>query len=173
MPPKHLIIDGARADDIWRMVEDDAPLTEAASIISYARFLDETKQFRTRNAPLGVLVRAGGTPAHQLGDDVRAFAPSLSILDMVALEFPNFRNGRGFSSARILREELRFMGEIRAVGEVLYDQLQFMQRCGINSFEIDATISPADFAMAVDALSYAYQPPAHKQASIIHKRHKH
>jgi len=60
----------------------------------------------------------------------------LPRLDLVILNFDNFADGRAFSQARILRERYRYEGDIRAQGEVLRDQLSFMQRCGINQFDL-------------------------------------
>ncbi len=78
--------------------------------------------------PLGVRLRSDQPPA-LLGDDLPVFA-------VVALEFPKFRDGRAYTHARMLRERLGFAGEIRAVGDVLQEQLHFMQRCGFDTFEI-------------------------------------
>ena len=93
------------------------------------------------------------------------------MLQVVALEFPIYRNGRGFSSARILRQELGFKVEIRATGEVLFDQWQPMSRCGINAFEIDATIPLERFKQALSELSDAYQPSSDNQRGILWRRH--
>ena len=54
--------------------------------------------------------------------------------EVIAIDFPQFVDGRGYSQARLLREQYRFQGELRATGNVLYDQLYFMSRCGFNSF---------------------------------------
>jgi uncharacterized protein (DUF934 family) len=125
------------------------------------------QSLRQRNAPLGVIIRAG----EKQGEDIHRVAPFLDMLQVVALEFPIYRNGRGFSSARILRQELGFAGEIRATGDVLHDQWQAMARCGINAFEIDAKISLDEFTQALGELSDAYQPAADQQRGILWRRH--
>ena len=64
-----------------------------------------------------------------------------------------------------------FRGEIRAVGEVLFDQWQFMHRCGINAFEVDADVALEVFNEALGELSTAYQPAADTQHGILWRRH--
>ena len=128
---KKLIIDGAESSDIWHFVDDETPLAEAPAIISLSAFARRRRRTCCRRQKLGVILRAG----EKQGEDVHALKPFLDNLAVVAIEFPVYRNGRGYSTARILREQMGFRGEIRAVGEVLFDQWQFMHRCGINAFE--------------------------------------
>ena len=87
-------------------------------------------------------------------------------LSLIVLEFPKFRDGRGFSWARLLRTRLRFTGEIRAVGDFLYDQLAFMHRVGIDAFEVPGTITPEIFARALGEMSNVYQPSADGRKTI-------
>ena len=164
---RQLIKDGAMAENLWSYVEDDAALSDAASIISLQRLEDNADTLRSRNAPLGVILRAG----EKQGEDVRRLAPFLDMIQLVAIEFPVYRNGRGFSSARILREELEFDGEVRAMGEVLFDQWQPMARCGINAFEVDASISLDQFNQALGEFSQAYQPASDARRGILWQRH--
>ena len=164
---RQLIIDSASAENIWSYIEDETGLDDTPAIISLDRLEAEAESLRQRNAPLGVIIRAG----EKQGEDVRRVAPYLDMLQVVALEFPIYRNGRGFSSARILRQELGFEGEVRATGDVLFDQWQHMSRCGINAFEIDAKISLDHFKQALGELSDAYQPSSDDQRGILWRRH--
>ena len=164
---RQLIIDAQPANNIWSYLDEDAGLDDTPSIISLDRLEAESDSLRQRNAPLGVIIRAG----EKQGEDIHRVAPFLDMLQVVALEFPIYRNGRGFSSARILRQELGFAGEIRATGDVLHDQWQAMARCGINAFEIDAKISLDEFTQALGELSDAYQPAADQQRGILWRRH--
>ena len=70
------------------------------------------------------------------GESVAALGPHLARFALIALVFPKFSDGRSYSAARLLRERLGFKGELRAVGDVLHDQIQLMRRCGIDSFEV-------------------------------------
>ena len=118
-------------------------------IVSLARWHEERALLRTRAGRTGVLLEPG--------DDVDRLAPDLDGLDLVALDFPGFADGRGYSQARLLRERFGFRGEIRATGYLSSDLLPFMERCGIDAFEVPAEMVSA----ALDAfgeLSVHYQP---------------
>ena len=168
---KQLIKDRAVAADEWAYVTDDAALTDAPSIISLERLAAEAEVLRRRNAPLGVILRADNQGKTKLGEDVRTLGDYLDMLSLVAVEFPVYRNGRGYSTARILREQMGFEGELRAIGEVLYDQWQFMVRCGFDAFEIDAQYSLEVFNEALGELGDAYQPAADSNRGALWKRH--
>lgn len=167
-----LILDGVVVSDAWRFLDDDVALGDDASIISVSRLLSDSAYIVGRDSALGVVVCAGGTRAQKLGDDVRVLEPYLNILDLIAIEFPGFRNGRGFSSARILREEFGFAGELRAVGDIHYDQLYFMHRCGFNSFAVRDGLSASDFATMLKTFSLSYQTASDRAIPIFHKRHR-
>ena len=79
---------------------------------------------------------------------------------MIAIDFPAFKDGRGFSQARLLRERYGYKGEIRAVGDVARDQMFFMARCGINAFEVKPGRSLEDALKAFNDFSVTYQPAA-------------
>lgn len=66
-----------------------------------------------------------------IADDLGKFA-------LIAVNFPKFSDGRGFSTARLLRERYGYKGELRAIGDVLHDQLFFMQRCGFDAYALRA-----------------------------------
>ena len=164
---KKLIIDGAESTDIWQLIDDETPLAGAPAIISLNRLCSEGTELAAAEKKLGVILRAG----EKQGEDVHALQPFLDNLALIAIEFPVYRNGRGYSAARILHEQMGFRGEIRAVGEVLFDQWQFMHRCGINAFEVEADVSLDAFQKALGELSAAYQPAADPQRGILWRRH--
>ena len=93
------------------------------------------------------------------GDDARDLLPYLTRLKLVEVNFPAFTEGRGYSSARILREA-GYTGELRAVGDITVDQLSALRRCGFDSFAPDAQLSDADAAAALARWSDVYQPAA-------------
>lgn len=168
----HLIVDGETAEESWAYIEDDAPLTDAPGLVSLARLKAEAETLRARNAPLGVVLEADGDGKTSLGEDVHELEPYLDMLSLVSLRFPIYRNGRGYSAARVLREQMGFEGQIRASGEVLYDQWAMMARCGINAFELAGDISLDTFKTALGELSGAYQPAADTQRGALWARHK-
>ena len=104
------------------------------------------------------------------GDEARDLLPHLDRLKLIEVNFPGFGDGRGYSSARILREA-GYTGELRAVGEVLVDQIALMRRCGFDAFAPDAALNPADAQAAFDRFAEVYQPAADGRPPIWAKRH--
>ncbi len=140
---------GEFTDDTWHVVDDESPLEPGrASIVSFDRLLGEA-DLSAFDGPLGVTLRPG--------EPVEKLEPLLDQLALVALEFPKFTDGRAYSSAKILRERFGFKGEIRAVGDVLVDQYQFMLRCGFDAFEIAKGRPLESWSKANVAMSLAYQ----------------
>ena len=104
------------------------------------------------------------------GDDARALLPHLERLRLVEVNFPVFGDGRGYSSARIL-SEAGYAGELRAVGQVLVDQIALMRRCGFDSFAPDQPLEPADAEAAFARWADVYQPTTDGRAPVWAKRH--
>jgi uncharacterized protein (DUF934 family) len=89
-------------------------------------------------------------------DPVDALLPWLAELPLIAIHFPVFTDGRGYSLARLLRGRHGYGGELRAVGDVLRDQIYFLHRCGFNAFGLRAD-QPLDEALAAFS-DYAWVP---------------
>lgn len=104
------------------------------------------------------------------GDDAHALIPHLARLKLVEVYFPVFGDGRGYSSARILREA-GYTGELRAVGEVLVDQIGYMRRCGFDSFAPDTPIDEDDAKAAFERWPHVYQRAADARRMIAELRH--
>ncbi len=140
--------DGAFADDVWTFVADDAQLPEGRAVVSLARFQREGLRAR---ADVGVALSAGQAALDTL--------PGLVDRPLIALDFTAFGDGRAFSYAILLRQRLGFRGELRAVGDVLIDEIPLMLRCGFNAFDVtnEATLR----ALREDGpprFGLAYQP---------------
>lgn len=106
----------------------------------------------------------------EAGDDVRRLLAVLDRVRLVEIDFPRFRDGRGFSSARILREA-GFSGEIKATGDVLVDLLFFMRRCGFDSFAPDVPFEANDVDAALNRYPYVYQSATDGRVPIWELRH--
>ncbi len=106
----------------------------------------------------------------EAGDDARALLPHLAQLQLVEVSFPTFRDGRGYSAGRILREG-GYTGELRAAGDVLVDQLPFMRRCGFDSFAPEAPIDAAALDRALARYRFHYQPAADAAVTVWTLRH--
>ena len=104
------------------------------------------------------------------GDDVRLLIPHLEQLALVEIAFPSFRDGRGYSSARILREA-GYAGELRAQGDVLVDQIPFMRRCGFDSFAPETPVDEAVLAAALERHESVYQRSADGRVPVWALRH--
>ena len=106
----------------------------------------------------------------EAGEDARKLIPHLDRLELVEISFPRFRDGRGFSSARILREA-GYTGELRATGDVLVDQMDHMRRCGFDSFAPDAPIDREVLRASLERYAYRYQTAADDAVPVWKLRH--
>ena len=132
---------------------EDEPVDHPA--VTVDAFLDQSNTSAVRIEP---------------GDDARELVPHLERLALVEVNFPAFGDGRGYSSARILREA-GYEGELRAVGDVLVDQLAYMRRCGFDAFEPDQQLDMDDVEAAFDRWPDVYQKAADTRTPIWAKRH--
>ena len=144
---------GAFGPDPWVRVAADAELLPAGAsiLVPASAFLADPQRYLSHDGPLGVELAAGAS--------VQPLTPFLGRLTLIAIAFPKFHDGRGYSAARLLRERLGFQGELRAVGDVLADQIPLMRRCGITSFEVGN--APTRAALAAGRLAemhHFYQP---------------
>lgn len=154
-----LLKDGRLVEDPWRVIDDAAPLPASEpAIVSFARFQAERDVLLARGAPLGVKLRNT--------DAVDALAGAIDRLELIALEFPKFSDGRAYSQARSLRERLGFVGELRATGDVLIDQALFMRRCGFDAYEIADAAKAPRFIEAFKTFSVFYQPAGDGRAAV-------
>jgi uncharacterized protein (DUF934 family) len=153
-----LIKAGAWAEDNFTAIADDAALPDGAVLVSLARFQKDRDTLLARNTPIGVTLASSDNP-QVLGDDVNR-------LSLVALEFPKFRDGRAFSWARILRTRMGFTGEIRAVGDFLYDQISYQHRTGFDAWAVPDSFTLEQFHAALAEMTNVYQPSADGKKTI-------
>lgn len=106
----------------------------------------------------------------EAGEDARALLPQLGQLALVEVSFPSFRDGRGYSAARILREA-GYTGELRAAGDVLVDQMPLMRRCGFDSFAPEAPVDAEALRRSLDRYDYRYQAAADAIVPVWKLRH--
>ncbi|MEX2198984.1 MAG: DUF934 domain-containing protein [Burkholderiales bacterium] len=104
------------------------------------------------------------------GDDPGTLAGSLERLTVVAVNFPKFGDGRGYSIARLLRERYGYRGELRAVGQVARDNLYFMAQCGFDAFQLREGEDPREALAAFDDFSEAYQAAAARPQPLFRRR---
>ncbi|MBI1179999.1 MAG: DUF934 domain-containing protein [Alphaproteobacteria bacterium] len=150
-------------EDDWHHVEDGAELPEGKVIVSLSRWQsDRETLIGRRNSGLGIRLAS-----NEHADDI---APDLEHFELVALNFPTFRDGRAYTTARLLRERHGYQGELRATGDVLRDQIFFMHRCGFDAFEVRADRSIDEALKAFDDFSVTYQPAADEKQPLWRRR---
>ena len=103
-------------------------------------------------------------------EDARLLIPHLDRLALIEIAFPKYRDGRGYSSARILREA-GYKGELRAQGDVLVDQIAFMRRCGFDSFAPESPLNEEAVAASLARYPHVYQRAADGQVPVWKLRH--
>ncbi len=150
---------GFVADDAWGA---EIPETEeeraAGPIYDLRTFLELSESLMESGKPLAVVLE----PA----DDTAKLEPHLSRLSMIAVKFPAFSDGRAFSHAALLRTRYGYAGEIRAVGDVLIDQIPLMLRCGIDSFAVSDPVALKRLDDGrLTGIPLHYQPSARPAAS--------
>ena len=162
---KGLIKNGRLSDDAYVTIGPDDPIPPAGDVIvPLARWQADRTLLAARGGRVGVRLKSDEPPA-RVADDLGRFS-------VVALEFPAFRDGRAYSYARLLRDQYGFRGEIRAVGDVLLEQLHFMTRVGFDAFELVSDDPQRDFDIAAGDFSVWYQPASDDRRSALELRHR-
>lgn len=157
-----LIKDRQPATDLFLPINAGDPIPErGALLVTLPVWQDHWQRLVRRPDPIGVVLASHEHP--------EIIADDLEHLALIALEFPTFRDGRAYSYARLLRERYGFSGELRAVGDVLLEQLHYMERVGFNAFELTADDPVAEFGIARGDFSVWYQGAAdgRRPASIL------
>ena len=157
---------GRIVDDLWTTVDSVEALravdTDAAVIVPLSLWQAERQTLLTRSAPLGLALE----PA----DDPHEIASDLDRLALVSIHFPKFTDGRGYSIARLLRERYGYRGRVRAVGDVLRDQLFYMLRCGFDSFAMKHDDRIDDALFAYRDFSEGYQTSVERPVPLFKRR---
>jgi uncharacterized protein (DUF934 family) len=158
-----LVRAGRIVEDRFARWTDDAPPPDGAAVlVPHARLLADGDALLRRSGPTGVI-----WPNNV---KVAELAPFVDRLAVIALVFPVFKDGRAYSQARILREQYRFGGELRATGNVLRDQFLFMLRAGFDTFEVVKDADAAAFGEVVRRYSIFYQPTGDGRRTALNAR---
>jgi len=143
--------DGGFVADAWRRIDDDADVPiDGRAIISLQRWRAQQPALTARGQAIGIHVDPS--------DMLDPATDDLDRLALIALSFPKFSDGRAYSTARRLREQWRYRGEIRATGDVLLDQVPLMLRSGFDALEVvnAATIAALESG-TLPLLAHVYQ----------------
>ncbi len=144
-----IIKDRKVIENQWQHLDDDARAVDGNITVSLSRWKTTKDALKTRHGNLGLRITSG--------DSIEEFADNLNELDMICLDFPVFVDGRLFSTARILRGRYGYKGELRAMGNFIRDQIFFLSRVGVDSFELHTPEDPAEALNALDEFTVKYQ----------------
>lgn len=147
-----LIKDGVIVDNEWQLLEkpeDASTDVPAGKVIVHLSVWQQQKDQLKQRSDVGVWLDNVDT-ADLLGDEAQ-------LLPLVAVNFPGFMDGRGFSAARLLRDRYGFTGELRAIGNFIRDQLCYLKRCGVNSFDCNEEIDIEKAIHSLNDFTEAYQ----------------
>lgn len=152
-------------EDSWRLLDAGAGLAEmppAGPVIVALAFWHAHRDALALRGAVGVWLEPSDDPA--------ALAADLAGLPLVAVRFPKFSDGRGYSTSRLLRERYRFAGELRAIGDVGRDQLLGLERCGFDAFALRDGEDPARALAAFGELTEAYQGTVTEPRPLFRRR---
>lgn len=152
---REIIKNKAIVTDDWNLLKlaegetpDSVAVAAGKQIVPLKVWLAQHAALKART-DIGVWIASDERP-EELKDD-------LAVLPLVAVDFPSFADGRGYSIAFNLRTRLNFSDELRAIGDVLRDQLFYMQRVGFNAFAMRPDRSIQDALKGLTDFSDAYQ----------------
>ena len=172
MQPARKVITGSLSeggrivDDAWTTIETAEDLhavaDDAAVIVSHALWAAGRDALIARGTPIGVRLEPQDDPGSIAGD--------LAQLDLVAVHFPKFTDGRGYSIARLLRQRYHYLGPLRATGDVLRDQLFYLLRCGFDGFAMKHEDHLDDALSAYRDFTEAYQTAVDRTVPLFARR---
>ena len=153
-------------DETWHLLDKDATLEGLPNsddlIVPLALWREHAHALKARDGGLGVWLDSDEA-VEDIADDLQHF-------QVVALNFPVFTDGRHYSSARLLRERYGYQGEVRAIGDVLRDQLFYMRRCGFDAYAIRPDRDPYDALASIKDFSVTYQAATDDPLPLFRRR---
>tara|TARA_B100001105_G_scaffold228261_1_gene199273 strand:- start:51 stop:548 length:498 start_codon:yes stop_codon:yes gene_type:complete len=163
---QRLIKNGEVVNDSWHLLDKDATLdglpNSDSIIVPLALWLEHSHALKARDGGLGVWLDSD--------EEVESIADDLQQFQVIALNFPVFSDGRNYSNARLLRDRYQYQGEVRAIGDVLRDQLFFMQRCGFDAFALRADRNAEEALESLKDFSNCYQAATDQPLPLFRRR---
>ena len=164
-----LIKNGQIVNDAWQRLvlaegeaADSVALPNAQVIFPLAVWQAQRTAILAQPHPVGVWL-----DSHEGAEEL---ANDLEFISVIAVNFPKFTDGRGYSTARLLRERYAYRGELRAVGDVLRDQLQNLRRCGFDAFALREGRDPEDALPGLRDFSEHYQTAVTEPQPLFRRR---
>lgn len=154
--------DGQLVEDSYVFVNSKEEIPDSGKIVvALGKFLEITEELVTRQGQWGIRLNVDSEP--------ELLTPWLEQVNYIEVTFPKFSDGRGYSTAQLLRRRLGYRGELRAVGDIGLDQVGYLQRSGFDSFNFESFDFQA-VTQALSAFSNVYQPAADQTIPIFKKR---
>ncbi|MGH1470287.1 MAG: DUF934 domain-containing protein [Cellvibrionaceae bacterium] len=163
---RKLIKNGTVLTDQWLLVEEDgvdiSTLADKKLIIPLATWLEQKSALTDRKDEIGVWLNGH--------DDPSLIKDAITDLPIIAVHFPAFMDGRGFSTARLIRERYEYTGELRAIGHYIRDQLCSLRRCGFDAFSLPSEIEIDGAFSSLNDFSEYYQAATDQPAPLFRRR---
>lgn len=161
-----LIKDGAIATNDWQVIEkaeqpDTAPAPSGLILVHVSQWNTQQSNLSQRS-DVGVWLDSDDSPEGIEGN--------INNLPVIAVNFPAFADGRGFSLARLIRERQGYQGELRAIGHFMRDQLCYLQRCGFNAFDCDDDINAEEAISSLNDFTEYYQTSVNEPKPLFRRR---
>jgi uncharacterized protein (DUF934 family) len=152
------------ADD-WKVLDKDTALD---SVLEDGKFIVPLQYWLANNEALNARGDIGVWLDSD--EDTDSIEDHCNHLPVIAINFPNFADGRGYSYARLLRDKYGYTGELRAIGDVLKDQLFFLKRCGFDAYAIRVDRDVADAISSLKDFSDSYQVAVDQPEPLFKRR---
>jgi uncharacterized protein (DUF934 family) len=170
----HLIRHGQLQSNTWRTfepVEQDSadtsptlPADEPGWIVPIALWDQAAQTLRQRQHPVAILLAPDSTLNSLLADNGHVDPTGIAF---IAIDFPVYTDGRGYSLAQLLRTQHGWQGELRAIGDVMIDTIHYQARVGFDSFVVKPGHDPEKALAAFNTFTVHYQKTYLKPASSL------
>jgi uncharacterized protein (DUF934 family) len=158
-----ILKDSLVVSDNWSLLDESAESLPAGDILlSYNQWENFADQYSSHSGSIGVWLEGHA--------EIEQIIEPLIDLPLIAINFPKFADGRGFSSARLIRERYNYSGELRAIGGFIRDQLYLLKRCGFNAFQFSDEIELSDAAESLKDFSENYQVSVDQENPLFRRR---
>jgi uncharacterized protein (DUF934 family) len=149
--------------DNWILLDETAESLPTGNVLlSYEQWQNFADQLSNHSGSLGVWLEGHA--------EIEQIIEPLLDLPLIAINFPKFADGRGFSSARLIRERYNYSGELRAIGGFIRDQLYLLKRCGFNAFQFSDENELSDAAESLKDFSENYQVSVDQKNPLFRRR---
>ncbi|WP_447591071.1 DUF934 domain-containing protein [Aquipseudomonas campi] len=163
---QRIIKNGQVIDESWHLLPKETTLDDLSNcddlIVPLALWVEHGHALKARDGGLGVWLDAG--------EEIEEIADQLDNFKVIALNFPAFTDGRHSSTAYLLRQRYGYTGEVRAIGDILRDQLFALKRCGFDAFALREDKDPYDAIKAFEDYSEVYQASSDQTLPLFRRR---